>query len=93
MLYVQFKKVQIRDYEYLLCNQLYHKLVENGRNVDYTECYGSPCNTFHLITKRIFLNKHFSDIDLFLIYFFYIFLIPNLTHRSWNNHQLKPKNE
>jgi hypothetical protein len=65
MLYVQFKKVQIRDYEYLLCNQLYHKLVENGRNVDYTECYGSPCNTFHLITKRIFLNKHFSDIDLF----------------------------
>jgi hypothetical protein len=53
----------------------------------YTGCYASPspCNKF---------NKHFLHIDLFLIeYFFYIFLTPNLTLRSWDNHQLKRKSE
>jgi hypothetical protein len=40
------------------------------------------------------INKRFLHIDLFLIeYFFYIFLTPNLTLRSWDNHQLKRKSE
>jgi hypothetical protein len=48
-------------------------------------------HVINLITNR---TLHFLHVDLFLIeYFFYIFLTPKLTLRSWDNHQLKRKSE